>query len=192
MKRQWIAAVVLVLVCALSAVAYAQDTDPATVVRTSVEAFNAGDLEASLDTWDDDAVARIEIPGAAKVYTGKQEIRAWYEEMVAKHTKLESDIVEVDGNKVTAHSKVWDDVGKGLGIVPWEATEVYIIQDGKIVEMTWTITDECLAQLQAAMANMPQSGGVASSIPALVAALGGLSVLAGTGLWLSVRRRRRA
>jgi hypothetical protein len=137
-------------------------------------------------------VARIEIPGAAKAYTGKQEIRAWYEEMVAKHTRLESEIVAVDGNKVTAHSKVWDDAGKSLGIVPWEATEVYVIQDGKIKDMTWTITDECLAQLQAAMANMPQSGGVISPIPALVAALGGLTALSGTGLWLSVRRRRRA
>ena len=53
-----------------------QETDPTAVVFASVDTISAGDVDASLDTFADDAVVHILLPGAPQTHTGKEEIRA--------------------------------------------------------------------------------------------------------------------
>ena len=72
-----------------------------------------------------------------------------------------------------------------MGIAPLEATEVYIVQDGKIISGEWTPTAETIAKLEAAMAppaTMPESGGERFPIYTLIMAMGGLLLLGGIGL----------
>jgi hypothetical protein len=62
--------------------------------------------------------------------------------------------------------------------------EEYVVQDGKITSYTWTPTEETVAKLQAAMAALPETGGVVFPTYALIMALGGLGILSGLGLAL--------
>ena len=58
----------------------------------------------------------------------------------------------MEGDTVTTETKTWTDDTRALGVAPIVATEVYIVQDGKIKSVTWTISDESLAVLMAAFA----------------------------------------
>lgn len=94
----------------------------------------------------------------------------------------------MEGDTVTARTKTWSDPTREMGVAPLVATEVYIVQDGKITSLTYTPTEESVAKLQAAMAALPVTGGAASPSYALVMAFGGLAILSGLGLALLRRR----
>jgi hypothetical protein len=49
------------------------------------------------------------------------------------------------------------DPTREMGVAPLVATEVYTIRDGKIRGFTWTISDDSLAKVQAAMAPPPET-----------------------------------
>ena len=80
------------------------------------------------------------------------------------------------------------DPTRALGVAPLVGMEEYTVQDGKITAYTWTITDESLAKLQAAMATLPETGGLALPTYAPVLVLGSLGILVGIGLALLRRR----
>lgn len=189
MRTLLVAITTLVLALALPAALYAQEPDPAAVVIADAEAFNAGDINATMAFWADDAVAIIvpATPGTPGTYTGLEEIRAWLEGMVAANGQLEVETVQVDGNTVTSKVRYWDDNVSALGMEYLEATEEYTIQEGKIIAYTWTYTDECWAELEAAFAALalPETGmrpPPAEMLP-LWLAVGGLLLLASGGLW---------
>jgi hypothetical protein len=158
------------------------------VVITSVNTCSAGDVDASLATFADDAVVNILIPGAPETYTGREEIRAWLEDLVAQRWEGEVEILEVEGDTVTTRLTSYMDPTRALGVAPLVGTDVYIVQEGKITAYTWTITDESFAKLQAAMAALPETGGVAFPTYAPVLVLGSLGILVGIGLALLRRR----
>jgi hypothetical protein len=110
------------------------------------------------------------------------------EGLVAVNWKGELEILQVEGDTVTTKSRTWADPTRALGVAPLEATLVYTVQDGKIKGWTWTLSDESLAKLQAAMAALPESGGDAFPTYALVMALAGLAIVGGIGLTLLRRR----
>jgi hypothetical protein len=116
-----------------------------------------------------------------------EEIRAWMEGLLPLNPQMEFEILQVEGDAVTLKSWYTDDDFRALGIV-LEATEVIVVQDGKIASDTWTVTDESMAELQAAMAALPESGGDPFPSPALLMALGGLAILGGLGLGWPRRR----
>jgi hypothetical protein len=184
MKTRLIAVATLIVVLALPGALYAQETDPVAVVNAMYEAFNAGELDAFLALYTDDAVIDI-VPFGT--HTGQEEIRAWAEGLMALNAEMKLELLQVDGNTVTVKSWYEDDDWRALGIV-LEATEELSVQDGKITADIWTTTEESLAEVQAAMATLPQTGGVALPTHALVMALGGLGILSGLGLKLSRRR----
>ena len=78
-----------------------QEIDPAAVAIASVDTISAGDVDASLATFADDAVVNILLPGAPETYTGKEEIRAWLESLAAQHWEGEVEILQVEGDTVT-------------------------------------------------------------------------------------------
>jgi hypothetical protein len=135
-----------------------QETDPAAVVIASVDTINAGDVDASLATFADDAVVDILLPGAPETYTGQEQIRAWLESLAAGHWEGEVEILHVEGDTVATRLTDSMDHTRALGVAPLVATDVYVVQEGKITSYTWTPTQESAAKLQAAMGSPPETG----------------------------------
>ena len=135
------------------------------VVLGTAERFNAGDLDGTLAYWADDAMFYIFglPPTGTEIYSGKEQIRPIFEENIASHSKWEVEILSVVGDVVNVRSKNWHDFTRQLGVAPLEATGVYEIKDGKIVAYAWTLTEESVARLKAALADaMPPEPPAAS------------------------------
>ncbi len=156
MKTRIMAITALVVMLALPGALYAQETDPAAVVSALAEAVNAGDVDAAMALFAADAVVKlVGLPPPLHepdTYTGAEEIRAWFEGLVAQNFEIEVEILKVEGDTVTTETSTWSDPTRELGVAPLVATEVYTVQDGKIKGFTWTITDCSLAMLEGAMA----------------------------------------
>jgi hypothetical protein len=167
----------------------AQETDPAELCYSAemMEAFETGDFDTVLAVWADDAVQTIVLGDSVETYTGKDEIRAYWEGLLADGFRMEPTVQSVEGNTVTAESKTWSNDTQALGVAPLVATEVCIVQDGKIQSMTWTISDASLAALGAALAALPQTGGGPVPGYAWIMAVGAVTLVAG----LAARRLNR-
>ena len=189
MKTRLIAITTLVLVLALPAALYAQETDPASVVKAASERLSAGDLEGYLALWADDGTFQVVgLPSGPETYKGKEQLRSEFEDEIANHIEIQVEVLKVEGDTVTTRTTSWHDFTRQIGVAPLEATEVYVIKNGKIASETWTLSPESLAKLQAALATLPETGGVAFPTYALVIALGGLAILGSFGLrWLRHR-----
>lgn len=191
MKTRLIAATIVLLVLALPAALYAQETDPAAVITAFYEAFNAGDIDAFVALYADDAIQAIEPSPPFGTYVGHDEIRAWAEGYMAVNGQMEFEILQVEGDTITVKSRYWDDDIRALGIAHLEAIEVTTIQGGKIVADTYTVTEESMAEFQAAMAalELPETGvgpPPTETLPSWVG-VGGLLLLA-LGLSLGLMR----
>jgi LPXTG-motif cell wall-anchored protein len=169
-------------------VASAQTADPVAVVTAFGEALNAGDGATALGLFADDAVVRT--PGGG-VYTGKQQIGAYAQALIAQHYHAEVDRrdVQVAGERVISRGKVWLDEWRQLGIAPLESIAEAVVRDGKIVSLMGSFTPESAAKLQAAMAAaqrppvqapraLPRTG-EAGTLAGAVATVGALVLLAG-------------
>jgi len=171
----------------------AQAMTPEEVVTALIEAETAGDLEAQIALFADDATFSVlppspDMPGPTVV--GTDAIRAFLEAIVARHADFTREITGVEGNTVTTLVRYVDDDLRSLGLESIEATEEYVIQDGKITEYTWTTTDESVAELMAAMPpeTVPETGEGAFPTYAVIMAIGGLTISVGLGLTLLHRR----
>ena len=180
----------LALILAGPLTVQAQETDPVEVCYgSSFEAFVAGEQAFDPSIWAEDGVQTSITGDMVSTYTGHDEIRAHLEELLATEGfDMEVGVVSVEGGTVTFESKVWDDDLRALGVAPSIATEVCIVEDGKIQSTTWTMSEESLAALGAAMAALPKTGGPLVSVATWAAALGSL-LLAG-GLAVRYARRR--
>lgn len=129
---------------------------PSATVMGMVERMNAGDLEGAMAYWADDAVVYFFglPPTGTEIYKGKEQIRSVFEENVTSHLQWEVDIRSISGDEVNSRAKTWHDFTRQLGVAPIEATEVYLIHDGKIVTYGWTVTEESLARLKPALAEV--------------------------------------
>ena len=193
MKMRWFVLASLTLMLMLPTVLFAQAMTPEEVVMAMIEAETAGDLEAQIALFADDATFSVlppdpDMPGPTIV--GTDAIRAFLEVNVARHSDFTREIAGVEGNTVTTLVRLVDDNLRSLGLESIEATEEYVIQDGKITEYTWTTTDESVAELMAAIPpeTVPETGGVALLTYAVIMAIGGLTVSVGLGLTLLRRR----
>lgn len=187
MKTCLVAIMMLAVILALPLALYAQEPDPAAVVTAAYEAWNAGDVDAYVAFVADDAV--VDIPGFG-TYTGLEEIRAWMEGLLPLNPQMEFEILQVEGDTVTLRSSYTDDDFRALGVV-LEADEVIVVEDGKIVSETWIVTEESMAELQAAMTGLPETGGEPLSSSALLMAVGGLAISGGLGLHVCRQYMRR-
>lgn len=192
MKIRWIVLASLTLMLMLPTVLFAQAMTPEEVVTAMIEAEKAGDLEAQIALFADDAVYSIlppspDMPGPI---VGKDAIRARRAGIAALNAETTTEITGVDGNTVTTLSRYADDDLRNMGLEFIEGTEEYVIQDGKITVYTWTMTDESLAELMAAMPpeTLPESGGDGFPTYVVLMAIGGLTILVGLGLTFLHRR----
>jgi ketosteroid isomerase-like protein len=139
--------------------------NPAEVLRAYTEAANAGDVEAALACWADNATYTV-LPAAVtgqSVFAGKVQLRALAEALVAQHSRTELEDLRVDGERVTARARAIMDSVRHLGIDALEATAEALVRDGTIQSATSTFSPEAAALLataraaQTASAQIPQA-----------------------------------
>lgn len=133
-------------------------SDPALeVVQKMMERFNAGDLEGVRQYWADDA--RVYFfglpPTGAEVYLGWEAIRPVWEENIANHLAWELQDPQVNGDIVTGKVRTWHDFTRSIGVAPLEATEVWLVQDGKIKSDAWTVDEASLERIKKVLAEAP-------------------------------------
>lgn len=187
MKKSVIAVTVVVVMLALPVVLYAQETDPLAIVNSWLEALNAGDVDAALSYLADDAQITSD-----QVYTGKEEIRGWYEAQVGANGVSTLSDCQVDGETVTCISSYTDDGLQAMGVDFLEGELVLVVRDGKIQSYTFTMSPESLAKLPPPPETLAETGGGSLAAYHWVMALGGLVVAGGlliTTLGLGLKRR---
>src|SRR5215208_499595 len=99
--------------------------DPAAVIEDYIAAVNAGDLEAILDLYADDAV-HIFLPtadGSAGVCLGKANFSMWYEQSLANGDRLalQDGALAVDGNQAAYIARITSEPWSKLGVAALEA-----------------------------------------------------------------------
>jgi ketosteroid isomerase-like protein len=194
MKIRWIVLASLALMLVLPTVLFAQAMTPEEVVMALIEADKTNDVEAGLALFADDAVytslplTPLDMPGPTIV--GKDAIRAYWEAIVAKHVEVTREITGVEGNTVTTLSRYVDDDVRSLGLEFTEGTEELVVQDGKITNYTYTMSDESVAEVMAALPpqTMPVSGGDGFPTYVVLMAIGGVAISVGIGPTLLHRR----
>jgi hypothetical protein len=120
---------------------------PDQVALDLAEALNAGDLEAALALFAEDAVVTSVNP---EPYSGKAEIQAWLEGMIADGFQLTPEIVEVVGNKVIESDSMSMDSMSFYGIETLTGQTELVVEDGLIQTMNFSWSEETLADLMAA------------------------------------------
>jgi hypothetical protein len=194
MKARLIAVIVSVVLLALPVALYAQEPDPMSIINAWLEALNAGDIDAALSYLADDGVVQIvpPAPGTSGVFTGREEVRGWYETVVGQNGVTTLSDYQVDGETVTCVNTYAEDSFRSLGIDSVVGEWVAVVREGKLQSYTFTMSDESLAALMAAISPsvMPETGGSALPIYAVVAILGGLIGVSGLGLGMLQWHRR--
>ena len=196
MKARMVAVMVSVVLLALPVALYAQESDPMPVIDAWVQALNAGDIDVALSYLADDAVVQIvpPAPGTSGVFTGKGEIRGWYETIVEQNGVTTLSDCQVDGETVTCVNTYAEDSFRSMGIDFIVGEWVVVVRDGKFQSYTFTMTEESLTAIMAAMPPqaMPETGGTAVPLYAAVAVFGGLMCISGLGLGMLRWGRRQA
>ncbi len=128
--------------------------DPGAVIDSYIAAVNAGDLEAILDLYADEAV-HIFLPtadGSAGVCLGKDQFRMWYEQSLANGDRLELEdgTVAVDGNQAAFVTRITSEPWTKLGLDALEAYTEMVLIDGRIMTHVVVLTPESVRQLQTA------------------------------------------
>jgi len=189
MKMRLIALLLLVSMVALPSALHAQGkTDPESVIRAICTALEEKNVDAAIALVADDVVQTLvpAPPGATGVYTGKEQLRARFKEVIAVNARHTFGSFQVDGDKATFTATYVDDTLPPIGIDSLEFTGEAVVQNGLLKSITWTLTEQSLAKLQAAAAKtLPETGGVAFPGYAAVIALGALALAGGLGVrWL--------
>ena len=194
MKQRMMVTMVVVVVAllALPLLTHAQEPDPVQMFQDMEAKLQAGDFDGALEYVSDDIVLYLipPPPGGTGIYTGKEELRARWEEAYALNTHSEYKDCETSGNTTTCAAFYEGDDTRALGIGPLEMVLELVVEDGLFTSITWTVTEEALAALAAAIAALPQTGGAAFPLQALMVGLGGLAVAGGLGLERLRRRWR--
>ena len=130
----------------------AAGSDPASVARTLLRAYNAHNLDAVTALFADDAVFTVLPQGI--VLTGKAQIRAALQQgAFAQNSSLRMVAYpQISGDKVTWSVQASNDAWRQLGIDRLLNTNEAIVRGGKITSVTVGLTPESVARLQAAMA----------------------------------------
>jgi ketosteroid isomerase-like protein len=177
---------VVLAILVLPGALYAQETDALAIVNGWLEALNASDVDAALSYLAEDAQITSD-----QVYTGKEEIRGWYEALVGGNGVSTLSDCQADGETVTCSSVYTDDGLHAMGVDFLEGELVLVVREGAIQTYAFTPTPESLAKLPPPPETLAETGRGGLALYHLVMALGGLVVAGGllvTTLGLGLRR----
>jgi len=134
--------------------AMANQAEKEKVLTAEADALNAGDVDATMALFTDDAIVKI-LPIEASppgTFIGAEQVRFFMENLVAMNFKIQNEILQVFGDIAVTRGKTWMDPTIQLGIAPMEMINIYHIEDGKIKGFVCVLTDESVAKLKAALA----------------------------------------
>jgi ketosteroid isomerase-like protein len=152
MKRLMIVAVtiVLTLVFVTSGVeAQGPEMDPAQVIEDVYEAVMQNDLDTAGSYLAEDAVLVIlpAPPDTNGTFVGKEAVLGWYQNLVENNITIEFRDAQVAGERVTiTNNTIVDDLP-----IPVDFDGTAIVQDGKVTTMSWVMTPESQAALDATL-----------------------------------------
>lgn len=137
--------------------------DPAATIAAYVAAVNAGDLDAILATYTDDAI-HVALPtpdGSAGVCRGKGEFRIFYEQALANGERIElvKDSLVVAGEQTTFRVRTTSEPWTKLGLGALEADAEAIVVGGCIQTHVVMLTPEAVRQLLVAQGIVPGAAG---------------------------------
>ena len=147
MKSRLFVSTVLTLTVLLVPRLWVQGTGAEEVLRAREAALAAGDLDAILSVFADDAVV---VTSSGRLLIGKEQIGVWVHEQVDRHQLEEAGSRQVQGNKHSWAGKVYRDDWHKLGVSPLDVTQDAIIEGGKSKFFNTTFTPESATRLQAA------------------------------------------
>ncbi len=165
MKRRSTTLAVLVLACLMllvSAPVNAQEATPPVqqseteaVYRAAIEAFNAGDLDAGMALYADDAAKAVvpPPPPTNSVWNGTDEIRSAMQMLLDRNGQWR--LFGFDANGETATFSVQfesDDFFKDLNLYPLEFTGVALVRNGRIQSDAWSMTKATEERIDKALA----------------------------------------
>ncbi len=186
MKTRMIIAATVVALFALPGALNAQAANPVSIANAWNDALNAGDIDAALSYLADDAVLTYipPTPGTSGVLTGKEEIRSWYETIVAAHGVGTLSECRLDGETLTCTDTYTDDDIKAMGVDSIVGEWVAVVREGKIQSYTFTMSAESLAKLGPPPGTLAETGepGAAGRLPLWLGLSGLLTGLGGMGL----------
>jgi LPXTG-motif cell wall-anchored protein len=190
-RKMVMAGLVLVALLALPLVGNAQAPDPVQMYKDMLAKLEAGDIDGALAYYSEDHVSALipPPPGETGIIRGNDEERARMEEVYALNPSHEIWDCETSGNTTTCSASYEGDDTRSMGIGPLEFVIEFVVEDGLITSDTWTMTDETLAALTAVMVALPETGGAAFPVQAVMVGLGGLAAAGGAIL---ARRRGRS
>ena len=189
MKQQILALTLVLVLLALPMASLAEDTDPASVLNAMVAAYMAGDIDAAMAYYADDAVMTVTNTG--EVYDGAAPIRAFFEMMQGLNYVVRMEILSVDGNTLNVRGYHTSDNSRGMGL-PDESIiseDIWVIENGKIQSELFTWTPETMAKMAAAKEAMaakslPETGVAPQPLaPVWVLTLGALALLLAAWVW---------
>lgn len=147
------------VILGLSAVTYAaegQTTDPQSVLQRFNDAQNAADVDAALAMWAEDGV-RTNTRG--RKMAGKEEIRKFIQGVVAAKIRVETESLQVIGDKVMWNIRESNELYRKLGIAPVRIVVELLVQGGKIKSWVAYLPFSEIARIEEACA-APQGQGV--------------------------------
>lgn len=147
------AVVLATLTVAGSVAAQEREMDPGAVVVAVYEAVQAHDLARAGALLADDAVLVLmpPPPGTDGAFVGKEAVLGWYESLSKNNFAAEFQDAQVSGNRVTITLLGRSD---DLPIAPIVFDGTGIVQGGLVKTLSWVMTPETLAKLDAAMAQL--------------------------------------
>lgn len=156
--------------------------DPVAVVHGMADAFNAGDTQAVLDYFSDDfrLTLRPAFPSTSpRTDSGAAFLREWVEGLIDGDFRIEVEVLEAEGSRVRTRTTTWQDITRWTGMAPVVGIEDYVVEDGRITELTWTATDEAWDRFYAFRSRA-------------VVVLGVVTLLLLGGVWWLARRLARS
>jgi hypothetical protein len=122
---------------------------PDSVAEQLVKAVNAQDLDGALSLFASDAVVSI---GRSAPFSGREEIETWLERLFADNVELgEAEILAQDENSVLARYPLAMDSASALGLVSLEGTGEITIREGRITDLSFSLSEGSQAELLRAM-----------------------------------------
>ena len=129
--------------------------NPEAVLRAITEALNNKDVGAAAAMLADNVTQTlIPAPSGTGVYNGKAALSARFKEVVAVNPVHRLTQCQTINDQVTCQATFSDDSTRPLGF-DLEFKVTAIVQAGLLKSVTWAMTDQSLAKMQAAMAPQP-------------------------------------
>ena len=156
-RASWLAACSFVL-CGLAAPAHSQavasgaeprTNDPKSVLQRFAAAMNAGDTNAALTLWAEEAAITNT---RGRMIAGKERIRRFLQANITMKQRLDPESVQVAGDKLIWNNQESNDSYRKLGVAPVQIVSEMIVRDGMIRAYVGYLPSTEIARIEQACA----------------------------------------